>query len=84
METYGSISWVSASSPVLAVNAGGKSSVSSGSTTARRASIPGLLRLTLTRCSGEAKTALRVTSEPVPAVVGTAMNGAAGKLRALP
>ena len=33
----------------------------------------GLRRLTLTRCSGEASTALRVTSEPVPAVVGIAM-----------
>src|ERR1039457_3352347 len=38
----------------------------------------GLRRLALTRCSGLARTALRVTSLPVPAVVGMAMQGAAG------
>ena len=41
-------------------------------------SISGLRRLTFTRCSGEASTALRVTSAPVPAVVGTAMTGRGG------
>ena len=35
-----------------------------------------LRRLTLTRCAGEASTALRVTSAPVPAVVGMAIMGA--------
>jgi len=33
-------------------------------------SMKGLRKLTLTRCCGDARTALRVTSEPVPAVVG--------------
>ena len=44
----------------------------------------GLRRLTLTRCSGEASTALRVASEPVPAVVGMARNGADGLARLCP
>ena len=46
--------------------------MSSGSTTATRASISGLRSLSFTLCSGDASTALRVTSEPVPEVVGTA------------
>ena len=33
----------------------------------------GLRMLTLTRCRGDSSTALRVTSAPVPAVVGSAM-----------
>ena len=74
-ETKGSISWVNASSPVLAVRCGGRSRVRSGSTMATFASIIALRRLALTPCSGEPRTALRVTSEPVPAVVGTAMKG---------
>ena len=44
----------------------------------------GLRRLTFTLCSGDDSTALRVTSEPVPAVVGMAMNGADGFVNALP
>jgi len=40
----------------------------------------GLRRLALRRCSGEARTAFAVTSEPVPAVVGTATNGAYGSV----
>ena len=40
-----------------------------------RGSMSALRRLTFTRCSGECSTALRVTSAPVPAVVGTAMKG---------
>src|ERR1019366_7914145 len=47
-------------------------------------SMCGLRRLTLTRCSGEASTALRVTSEPVPAVVGIAIKGADGLVSAWP
>ena len=35
-----------------------------------------LRRLTFTRSSSASMTALRVTSAPVPAVVGIAMNGA--------
>ena len=40
----------------------------------------GLRRLALTPCAGEASTALAVTSAPVPAVVGTASSGAAGRV----
>ena len=75
LDVNGSINCVSASRPVLAVTAGGKLWVSSGSTSARRGSIVGLRRLALMPCSGEASTALRVTSAPVPAVVGMAMQG---------
>jgi hypothetical protein len=56
----------------------------SASTIAARGSISGLRRLAFTRCSGEASTALRVTSEPVPAVGGIATNGADGFVRACP
>ena len=44
-----------------------------------RAFVEGLRRLAFTRCSGEDNTALRVTSEPVPAVVGIATKGAEGR-----
>ena len=74
-DTYGSISCVRASIPVDAVSAGGSASVSSGSTTASAGSINGLRRLTFWWLSGTVRTAFRVTSAPVPAVVGTAMNG---------
>ena len=39
----------------------------------------GLRMLTLTLWAGESRTALRVTSAPVPAVVGTAMQGTDGR-----
>ena len=61
---------------IIAVNAGGKSTVNSGSTNATSASISPLRKLTFTRCSGDPSTAFRVTSDPVPAVVGIAMKGA--------
>ena len=77
----GSISCVSASIPVLAVIEGGSEYVSSESTTASRGSISGLRRLTLILCSGETRTALRVTSQPVPDVVGMQMHGAQGCVR---
>ena len=73
--TNGSISWVKASRPVDAVSAGGRSNVSSGSTSATPGSMCGLRRLALTPCVGEPRTALRVTSDPVPAVVGTQTHG---------
>ena len=41
-------------------------------------------RLTFTRCSCEPITELRVTSDPVPAVVGMATQGSAGSLSDLP
>ncbi len=84
METYGSMSCVRASRPVEAVISGGRTRVSSGSTTAIRGNMCGLRRLAFTRCFGEASTELRVTSEPEPAVVGTAMKGADGHVRGRP
>jgi len=51
-----------------------------GATIATRGNANGLRRLALRRCSGEARTAFAVTSEPVPAVVGTATNGAYGSV----
>ena len=44
----------------------------------------GLRRLAFTPCSGDASTAFFVTSEPVPAVVGTAMNGSDGRVSGWP
>jgi hypothetical protein len=41
-----------------------------------RGNIGALRKLTFILCAGEASTALRVTSAPLPAVVGMAMNGA--------
>jgi hypothetical protein len=75
LDTIGSNELREASMPVDAVSAGGRSWVSSGSTIASRASMRGLRRLTLMPSPGDASTALRVTSDPVPAVVGTAMKG---------
>src|SRR6478672_7193187 len=76
-ETNGSRHWVSASRPLAAVTGGGHDTVSSGSTSATRGIISGLRRLAFRRCPGTASTALAVTSAPVPAVVGTATQGAA-------
>ena len=77
-DTNGSRHCVSASSPVLAVTSGGSEYVSSGSTIATVGSIDGLRRLTFTRASSTMSTALRVTSAPVPAVVGMAIVGTEG------
>ncbi len=60
---------------MLAVTCGGRPSVRSGSTNATRGIIVALRRLAFTPCSGDASTALRVTSDPVPAVVGIATTG---------
>ncbi len=77
-DTYASMSCVSASSPVVAVSAGGRSSVSEGSTIANRGRSDGPRRLTFTPCARDAITEFRVTSLPVPAVVGMATQGSAG------
>ena len=58
--------------------------MSSGSTIATVASMSGLRKLALQPCSGDARTALEVTSEPVPAVVAAAMNGNDGLSMGLP
>ena len=78
------MSWVSASRPHDAVIARGRPIVNSGSTIARRGNIPSERRLAFTPCSGERNTALRVTSLPVPAVVGTAIIGTDGCVRGCP
>jgi hypothetical protein len=83
-DTSGSRHWVSASSPLAAVTAGGQPTVSSGSTRATAGSIGRPRMLTLIRCSGTASTAFAVTSEPVPAVVGTATQGAVGPVTGRP
>ena len=83
-ETNGSRHWVSASRPLAAVTGGGHDTVSSGSTSATRGIISGLRRLALSRCPGAASTAFAVTSAPVPAVVGTATHGRAGRVISRP
>ena len=70
------MSWDSASMPLAAIVVLGRPSSRSGSTTATFGSISGLLRLALTPPPDS--TELRVTSEPVPAVVGTATQGRPG------
>ena len=64
--------------PVLAVTAGGKSWVNTGSTRATCGTMLTLRILALTPCVSEVSTALRVTSDPVPAVVGIASMGSDG------
>ena len=44
----------------------------------------GLRRLAFTPCSGDPSTAFRVTSEPVPAVVGAAIKGIGSLSNVLP
>ena len=74
----------SASRPLAASTGAGRPASRSGSTIATRASMSGLRRLALTPCSGDVSTAFFVTSEPVPAVVGTAMNGSDGRASGWP
>ena len=62
--------------PVAAVTAGGRPSISSGSTSATCGPISGVPpTLNLIFRSGSVITAQSVTSLPVPAVVGTATSG---------
>src|ERR1700692_12044 len=75
---YDSIACVSASMPEWAVTLAGQEMVSAGSTTAHfgiraRDAMP-----TFIARSGSATTATGLTSDPVPAVVGTATTGAIG------
>jgi hypothetical protein len=58
--------------PVAAVMAGGSPAISTGSSAAMRGTMRGSTMTTLSWRSGSAITAATVTSEPVPAVVGTA------------
>jgi hypothetical protein len=64
--------WVSASMPVAAVTFAGKASVTSGSANTARASSFGEKTIFLTCVFSSEMTALRPTSLPVPAVVGSA------------
>ena len=70
--TKDSIACVSASMPVAAVMCGGSPVMSSGSSAAIFGTSRGSMMTSLVWCSGSAMTAATVTSEPVPAVVGTA------------
>ena len=74
----------SASRPLAASTGAGRPASRSGSTIAARASISGLRKLAFTPCSGDASTAFLVTSDPVPAVVGTATKGSDGRTSGLP
>ena len=65
--------WVSASMPVAAVTAGGRSIVSTGSAKTVFASSFGEKRIFFWCVSSSAMMALRPTSLPVPAVVGMVM-----------
>ena len=76
-DSKGSMSWESASIPLVAMVGGGTPTSRSGSTTATFGSSSGLRRLALTPLPES--TELRVTSEPVPAVVGTATHGSPGR-----
>ena len=70
--------------PLAAVTDRGQDTVSNGSTSAAQGIMVRLRRLAFTRFAGEARTALAVTSAPVPAVVGTAINGTDGRVIARP
>ena len=72
-ERYDSTLCVSASMPVAAVIAGGRSSVSSGSANTHFASSAGEKMIFFMCVASSDTTAERPTSEPVPAVVGKAM-----------
>ena len=67
-----STAWVRASMPLSAVTFGGQPTVSSGSTTANAGRRNGLRHDTFMCRSVSVKTAAADTSDPVPAVVGTA------------
>ena len=73
-----STAWTSASMPAYAETVAGALTVSSGSTMAARGIRYGLETPTFISRSGSATTATGVTSEPVPAVVGTATTGVTG------
>ena len=69
--------WMRASRPEAAVTCGGQVQVRTGSTSATSGIRLGLTTPCFTLSFSLAKMAIAVTSEPVPAVVGTAMSGQA-------
>jgi len=72
------MAWESASMPECAVTEGGQVRVSSGSQIAERGIRCGLEMPTFMPSSGSPMTETGVTSEPVPAVVGSATSGTTG------
>ena len=79
LETNDSSSWVKASMPFAAMTAGGQVAKKSGSTSATSAtSFSSRKDFLKPSRPCTLNTAFLVASEPVPAVVGTAMNGVAG------
>ncbi len=66
--------------PVAAVIAGGRSRVSSGSANTARASSLGEKMIRFTCVTSSETTAERPTSDPVPAVVGSATNQGMGSV----
>src|ERR1035437_735593 len=78
-DTYDSSSWVSASMPLAAISSGGQLDNRSGSTIATRATSDSSRNDFLKPPAPRTlRTAFFVASLPVPAVVGTAMNGTGG------
>ena len=75
MDVYASMACVSASMPVVAVSFGGSEAVSAGSRMAACGTSLYEVNDSLACAFVSATTATSVTSLPVPAVVGTAMNG---------
>ena len=83
VDTNASTAWVNTSMPVSAVTAGGTLTVSTGSSTAAWGSSPSSTRGYLTSFSRSVMTAKRLTSDPVPLVVGMAANSTSRTSRCL-
>ena len=75
IEVYASMACVRASLPLAAVISGGALRVNSGSINATSANQASWRRLDFWSWRGDINTAFFVTSAPVPAVVGTAIQG---------
>ncbi len=76
-----SMAWVMASMAVAAVILRGSPWVRRGSSTASWGSRKGEVKGTLRPLASSLITATRVTSDPVPAVVGTTASGLRGRVR---
>ena len=81
MDVCASTAWVSASMPVVAVSFGGSDEVSAGSRMATCGTSLYEVNDSFACLCVSATTATSVTSLPVPAVVGTAMNGGRSAFR---
>lgn len=76
--TYASTAWVSASMPVSAVSRGGIDRVSSASITVASGRNAGPVQSIFSSVALSVMTVNWVASDPLPAVVGTAITGSAG------